>query len=651
MNRLLRQQSRCSNETNVVKTEKSTGIISSNSLRDIVHVERGLDNKVFERLMMTPLNNAPIGNEIVVGTSLLLLSTGAARMKSNAISIPNSMKCFQYSTAFLSGRGGIGRVKSNPNFSDELSHIIERVNSCPSFSASSEDTESVADYEGPNDSTHIVTTSDLSTVTETQLNESISHEVENVARIKFGNPINSPSEIRSNRSESESKSKVLNESSESNVSEHEISSADQLPSDVVPQENLSPLNKELLTTESFEIVEITPNCERSFEDENLRAEGINESFRKSTEIVEKGISNTKDLSQSKLENEKQILAAEVIEQLLSIVVDNEKAQGCLHEIVLSESSQTENQKEISAVDSQFGRIEIVQLKEIQTIEPPKDFKMDEIARYSSDHQLNSEILMSRYIPISISQPLEKIYSTGYSVQQATTARSIDNIRKSSVPSASASLKKPNEAERANRKQIVVSDVPREPMVLKTFDPVRMTEQKPKVTAVNNQNLFPARSYETVQDHMTGPLTENQNDGVVLRTLASIIHDETVSGRESELLDIFVRKSIVNETTVVLDEILIERRNLRVEKQTGNVNATYSKTQKSNSCDNDKGHGRNKVDSACRRRLLNDDELINRLSEKVLEKLISKNHSCGPNCKRPCGGLNSYLKDIENRNLE
>lgn len=99
-----------------------------------------------------------------------------------------------------------------------------------------------------------------------------------------------------------------------------------------------------------------------------------------------------------------------------------------------------------------------------------------------------------------------------------------------------------------------------------------------------------------------------------------------------------RSNTRSRMSITSDEVIVDERNLRSERQTNQDDVNLS------------SNGRHSVKVVnCFTNLLNDEELIDRLSEKVMQKLSSEIHSCGPNCKSCCGGLNSYYNKSKTDN--
>ncbi len=155
----------------------------------------------------------------------------------------------------------------------------------------------------------------------------------------------------------------------------------------------------------------------------------------------------------------------------------------------------------------------------------------------------------------------------------------------------------------------------------------------KTITTTKSNLLPVRSNEVLHERKKRKYDETICTITGLRSGAAVTD----------------KKSIFNKASTVLDEELTEERNLSLESHSGKVNTVFDRELSSDgfhfSIDESEGKDRHKVrliNSTCCRQLLNNDELISRLSDKVLEKLTTQIHRCGPNCKSPCGGLNSYL---------
>lgn len=192
------------------------------------------------------------------------------------------------------------------------------------------------------------------------------------------------------------------------------------------------------------------------------------------------------------------------------------------------------------------------------------------------------------------------------------------------------------------------------LAAKSLDKVRgeKADQRPMVMAnnINNEkcNLLPARSMEMVPEK--SPMKKRKQDK--MKDVKS--EYQTRQGCDRSLMN--EMKSICNTTSTILDEVLIEERNLNLDVQAASCHTETNREFSHVSSDDREVQGGREVkvvNSTCCRQLLNDEELINRLSQKVLEKLFTEIHCCGPNCKSPCGGRNSYFKAQKdnNRNSE
>ncbi|XP_037048678.1 uncharacterized protein LOC119083142 [Bradysia coprophila] len=188
--------------------------------------------------------------------------------------------------------------------------------------------------------------------------------------------------------------------------------------------------------------------------------------------------------------------------------------------------------------------------------------------------------------------------------------------------------------------------------------VAMNKRQQNKNSLNVTSLA-IRSVEAVNGSPDNPPSElRQNVGNDIASPCSgdliPIRNEQRIGKES--IEISVTKSVDNKSSVILDEAFTSERNLHSDKQTVNVETvddTEIDQELNLEGDGNIERGRHKikvVNSTCCRRLLNNDELINRLSEKVLEKLTNKIHRCGTNCKSPCGGLNSLFNTKNDNNL-
>lgn len=178
------------------------------------------------------------------------------------------------------------------------------------------------------------------------------------------------------------------------------------------------------------------------------------------------------------------------------------------------------------------------------------------------------------------------------------------------------------------------------------------KKKPDITipiSFENAKLIESLDQKTRKSH----LPTRSNDA---KPIGNRNQNEQENGKES--VEMTVKKPIENKSSTVLDETFVEERDLHSDKQTTHVQpdgieidrgleatSYFSDGNIEKDCRNVKV-----VNSTCCRRLLNNDDLINRLSEKVLEKLKSKIHQCGQNCKSPCGGLNSLFNTKNDNNL-
>lgn len=249
------------------------------------------------------------------------------------------------------------------------------------------------------------------------------------------------------------------------------------------------------------------------------------------------------------------------------------------------------------------------------------------------------------------------------------ARSTDKIlvTRSNQSPVSESMKKQTFPDQSNREQTTAtetgtgtgdqilsprsvhnirSDITKQSNRSPSSDQLKKTDFRQTVAAGGTENqILGARSLDNVTSQRQKAMVEEKFSDTTKANLLFARSDEMVKGNNSirkrkpdEMEDVNAVNVISNKPSIVSDELLIEERNLSSEQHTDkNDELSDEKEEKDR-------HKVKLVNSTCRRQLLNDEALIERLSEKVLEKLFtdSARHSCGPNCKCFCGGLNPYF---------
>lgn len=193
-------------------------------------------------------------------------------------------------------------------------------------------------------------------------------------------------------------------------------------------------------------------------------------------------------------------------------------------------------------------------------------------------------------------------------------------------------------------------------------PVGGAALKSKPNRIDNikTNVLLARSNETVlTKNVTGKREQEEMDDEKTENEAEIelnqkIKQETITeqGSDTELTDSYVKsidkEMVRSKLSIFSDEVLMEETNLSSEIQTNQYDTEVDQKLSHGDC-----YKVSVVNSTCYRQLLHSEELIDILSEKVLVKIFTEIHCCGPNCKSPCNGLNSYYKakSGNNRNSE
>lgn len=198
------------------------------------------------------------------------------------------------------------------------------------------------------------------------------------------------------------------------------------------------------------------------------------------------------------------------------------------------------------------------------------------------------------------------------------------------------------------KNLKPDEVPKQVVAATSLDKVRGEEADQRPTAMTNNintqngNLLLARSMEMVQEK--SQIKKLRQDKV------NDVKSEYQTRQECDGSVMNAMKSICNKASTVSNEVRIKETNyLNLDGQTAAYHTETNRELSHVSSDDRKVQGGREiqvVNSTCCRQLLNDEELINRLSEKVFEKLFTEIHCCGPNCKSPCGGRNSYFKASE-----